>query len=219
MCYVIVTGRSLLWTLLSLAALMAVLSALLTPKWLIGPHTIKDTKNGTEIFVPTVGIFNRCTRLYGRTHCANFNVDGFATDPSVFPGLWKASLFFVSFGLAVMTMTVFAALIGCCVQSIGRKSIFDLAGVAQAIAGIFYLLGLTLYPAGWGAERVRRICGPEADAFYLGECTLGWAFYSAVIGIGLTFAAAMFSGQAEKSTASDKVQDKMNEGRTLICLA
>lgn len=219
MCYVIVTGRSLLWTLLSLAALMAVLSALLTPKWLVGPHTIKDTKNGTELFVPTVGIFNRCTRLYGQTHCANFNLDGFATDSIVFPPFWKASLFFISFGLAVMALTVLAALIGCCIQSIGRKSIFDLAGVAQAIAGIFYLLGLTLYPAGWGAPRVRRICGPDADAFYLGDCTLGWAFYSAVIGIALTFAAAMFSGQAEKSTASDKVQDKMNEGRTLICLA
>lgn len=32
---------------------------------------------------------------------------------------------------------------------------------------------MILYPAGWGAERVQRICGPEADAFYLAECTLG----------------------------------------------
>lgn len=43
MCYVIVTGRSLLWTLLSLAALMAVLSGLITPRWLVGPATIKET--------------------------------------------------------------------------------------------------------------------------------------------------------------------------------
>lgn len=39
--------------------------------------------------------------------------------------------------------------------------------------GIFYLLGMILYPAGWGAERVQRICGPEANAFYLAECSLG----------------------------------------------
>ncbi|KOX80553.1 Lipoma HMGIC fusion partner-like 2 protein [Melipona quadrifasciata] len=78
---------------------------------------------------------------------------------------------------------------------------------------------MILYPAGWGAERVQRICGPEADAFYLAECSLGWAFYSAIIGVGLTFVCAVISGQAEKSTASDKVQDKMNEGKTLICLA
>lgn len=48
---------------------------------------------------------------------------------------------------------------------------------------------------------------------------LGWAFYSTAIGVALTFVCAAFSGQAEKSTASDKVQDKMNEGKTLICLA
>ncbi|XP_043263281.1 LHFPL tetraspan subfamily member 2 protein [Colletes gigas] len=219
MCYVIVTGRSLLWTLLSLVALMAVLSGLITPKWLVGPHTIKDTINGSELYVPTVGIFNRCIRLHGKTHCGNFNVDGFATDSSVFPGCWKASYFFLLLGLAIMATTVLAALIGCCVQSIGRKSIFNLAGVAQVVAGISYLLGMILYPAGWGAERVQRICGPEADAFYLADCTLGWAFYSAMIGVGLTFVCAVISGQAEKSTASDKVQDKMNEGKTLICLA
>jgi len=150
-----------------------------------------------------------------------------------------------------MSVTVMAALLGCCVQSIGRKSIFNLAGVAQAVAGnaallsfvslttgamtklaaraprkpsfpretlkrramrrltrkgissspallqrtkssssrdhfcaslsayafysagLLYLFGMILYPAGWGAERVQRICGPEADAFYLANCSLG----------------------------------------------
>ncbi|XP_057328693.1 LHFPL tetraspan subfamily member 2 protein isoform X1 [Microplitis mediator] len=219
MCYVIVTGRSLLWSLLSLVALMAVFSALITPKWIVGPPKTKDTQNGTELYTPTAGIFNRCTMLFGRVHCANFNIDGLATDSNVFPGCWKASLFFLALGLSVMALTVFAAVIGCCVQSIGRKSIFNLAGVAQAIAGIFYLMGMILYPAGWGAERVRRICGHDASPFYLCDCSLGWAFYSAAIGVALTFVCAVLSAQAEKSTASDKVQDKMNEGKTLICLA
>ncbi|KOX80551.1 Lipoma HMGIC fusion partner-like 2 protein, partial [Melipona quadrifasciata] len=89
-----------------------------------------------EFYVPTVGIFNRCIKLHGKkAHCANFNLDGFATDSSVFPGCWKASYFFLSLGLAIMSMTVLAALVGCCLQSIGRKSIFNLAGVAQVIAG------------------------------------------------------------------------------------
>ena len=73
--------------------------------------------------------------LNGRNHCGDFNMDGFATDPIVFPTLWKLSLFFMGLGLAIMSSTVVAALLGCCVQSIGRKSIFDVTGVAQAIAG------------------------------------------------------------------------------------
>jgi hypothetical protein len=82
-----------------------------------------------------VGIYNRCTRLFGRNHCGNFNMEGLATDSTVFPECWKATLFFMALGLAVMGCTVVAAILGCCVQSIGRKSIFNLAGVAQAIAG------------------------------------------------------------------------------------
>ncbi|XP_058798354.1 LHFPL tetraspan subfamily member 2 protein [Phymastichus coffea] len=217
-CYVIVTGRSLAWTLLSLLAFMAVLSAVITPRWLVGPPKTIDTPSGAELYAPSEGIYNRCTRLFGRNHCANFNMEGMATDSSVFPTFWKLSLFFMSLGLAIMGSTVVTALLGCCVQSVGRKSIFNLSGVAQAIAGIAYLLGMIFHAGGWGADRVRRICGIEADAFYLANCSLGWAFYCAVVGIVLTFACAIFSGQAEKSTASDRVQDKMNEGKSLICL-
>lgn len=43
MCYVIVTARSLLWTLLTVVATVAVLSAILTPKWLIGPPRLKPS--------------------------------------------------------------------------------------------------------------------------------------------------------------------------------
>jgi hypothetical protein len=100
--------------------------------------------NGTELYTPTVGMFNRCTRLYGRIHCANFDVDGFATHSSLFPNCWKAALFFVALGLAVMTITVMAALMGCCVQSIGRKSIFDLAGVGQSIAGTDQIMSFNM---------------------------------------------------------------------------
>ena len=43
--YVIVTCRSLAWTLLSLVAFMAVLSAVITPKWLVGPPKTKGWSN------------------------------------------------------------------------------------------------------------------------------------------------------------------------------
>ncbi|OXU25736.1 hypothetical protein TSAR_012405 [Trichomalopsis sarcophagae] len=100
--------------------------------------------NGTELYSPTVGIYNRCIKLFGRNHCGNFNMEGLATDSSVFPGCWKASLFFMALGLTVMGITVVAALLGCCLQSVGRKSIFNLAGVAQAVAGTFPILFVSL---------------------------------------------------------------------------
>ncbi|XP_046475810.1 LHFPL tetraspan subfamily member 2a protein [Neodiprion pinetum] len=205
MCYVIVTGRSLFWTLMSLSAVLAMFSALMTPRWLAGPPTSEDIENATA--------------LHGKPNWEDFNFDGLATLSSTSPDCWKAAFFFLALGLAVMTATVVAALIGCCVQSVGKKSIFDLAGVAQSIAGIMYLLGMILYVAGWGSSKIQGLCGDEAVPFYLGNCSLGWASYLAVLGVLLTFASAVFSSQAEKSTASDKVQDQINEGKTLICLA
>nr|CAD7425277.1 unnamed protein product [Timema monikensis] len=246
MCYVIVTARSLLWTILTLLATLAILSAVLTPKWLIGPLRVKNSENGTVMFSPSVGIYNRCTRLHGRQSCGPFSLHGLATDSQVnlkiiprqgfnytdrcaklvmfssvsevFPGWWKAALVFLCLGLTIMVLTVVTSVLSSCIQSVFKKSIFTLSGAAQAVAGICFILGILLYPAGWGSPRVIKLCGVEAAPFYPAECTLGWALYSAVVGVILTFLCSVLSVQAEVATSSDKVQFQIHQGRTLICL-
>nr|CAD7259820.1 unnamed protein product [Timema shepardi] len=218
MCYVIVTARSLLWTILTLLATLAILSAVLTPKWLIGPLRVKNSENGTVMFSPSVGIYNRCTRLHGRQSCGPFSLHGLATDSQVFPGWWKAALVFLCLGLSIMVLTVVTSVLSSCIQSVFKKSIFTLSGAAQAVAGICFILGILLYPAGWGSPRVIKLCGVEAAPFYPAECTLGWALYSAVVGVILTFLCSVLSVQAEVATSSDKVQFQIHQGRTLICL-
>lgn len=59
MCYVIVTGRSLAWLLLSLVAFMLILTGIMTPKWLMGQPVILNENNITSFYVPSVGIYNR----------------------------------------------------------------------------------------------------------------------------------------------------------------
>uniref|UniRef100_A0A8C3IB34 Lipoma HMGIC fusion partner-like 2 protein n=2 Tax=Emydidae TaxID=8476 RepID=A0A8C3IB34_CHRPI len=75
-----------------------------------------------------------------------------------------------------------------------------------------------LYPAGWGCQKAISYCGHYASAYKLGDCSLGWAFYTAIGGTGLTFICAIFSAQAEIATSSDKVQEEIEEGKNLICL-
>ena len=38
---------------------------------------------------------------------------------------------------------------------------------------LFFILGLVIYPAGWSSNRVRRVCGENAEAFFLADCSLG----------------------------------------------
>lgn len=85
-------------------------------------------------------------------------------------------------------------------------------------AGLFLILGLMLYPAGWGSKKVVDYCGQDASPYKVGLCSLGWAFYTAIGGTVLTFLCAMFSAQAEIATSNDKVQDEIEEGRSLICV-
>lgn len=84
--------------------------------------------------------------------------------------------------------------------------------------GLLLMVGLMLYPAGWGSEKVISYCGPEALPFRPALCSLGWAFYAAIGGTLASFLCAVLSAQAEIATSSDKVQEEIEEGKSLICL-
>uniref|UniRef100_A0A0A9YAI8 Lipoma HMGIC fusion partner-like 2 protein n=1 Tax=Lygus hesperus TaxID=30085 RepID=A0A0A9YAI8_LYGHE len=217
--HVIVTSVSLLWILLTIVTTLTVFSALLTPKWLIGPQRILRD-NGTTVSSgpPTVGVFNRCTHINNHRQCGIFAMDGLATDSNVFPTLWKISLVFFALGVTIMAFTAMAAVLSCCMQSVNKKSIFTVTGSIQAFAGILYILGMVMYSSGWGSSRVIRLCGEEAHAFYLGDCSIGWSVYSAILGTILTFITACLSVSAERTTSSDKVNQHVEKGETLVCL-
>ena len=87
---------------------------------------------------------------------------------------------------------------------------------------LFLVVGLVLYPAGWGIERVKELCvrspDQKAGAFVINDCSIGWAFYAVLGGTLLSFLCSLLSAQAEKSTSSDKVQDEISDGKTIICL-
>ena len=84
--------------------------------------------------------------------------------------------------------------------------------------GLLLMVGLMLYPAGWGSEKVIGYCGTEALPFRPAQCSLGWAFYAAIGGTLATFLCSVLSAQAEIATSSDKVQEEIEEGKSLICL-
>ncbi|XP_047513880.1 LHFPL tetraspan subfamily member 2a protein [Pieris napi] len=220
MCYVIITGRSLAWLLISLAAFMLILTGVMTPKWLLGQPNIVNENNITSFYVPSVGIYNRCIRTeHDRNHCAPFSLYGLATDSYVYPTPWKAAMFFLSFCAAIQFSTVLAGVLACCVQSVFKKSVISLAGATQALGGLFGVLGILLYPWGWGAARVKRLCGEYSEPYIPGDCSIGWALYMTILGVGLVFLASALSKIADKAANSDKVQFKMDEGKQLICLA
>ncbi|XP_049722407.1 LHFPL tetraspan subfamily member 2 protein [Elephas maximus indicus] len=227
MCHVIVTCRSMLWTLLSIVVAFAELIAFMSADWLIGKakthsHAKADnqTRGVSEPHHPTLGIYARCIRNPGtqpiqrETVCGPY-AENFAEIAS---GFWQATAIFLAVGIFILCTVALVSVFTMCVQSIMKKSIFNVCGLLQGIAGLFLILGLILYPAGWGCQKAVSYCGHYASAYRPGDCSLGWAFYTAIGGTVLTFICAVFSAQAEIATSSDKVQEEIEEGKNLICL-
>ncbi|XP_059480301.1 LHFPL tetraspan subfamily member 2a protein-like [Neocloeon triangulifer] len=234
-CFVIITTRSLLWTLLTLVSTLAVLSSILTARWLVGPEhkyhynvtTVTEINSKKSYAVEeqvkwygrTLGIFTRCTLIKGREHCAPFVGLKEAEGGAGFPIPWQVALVFLTLGVLTGIVTTMAALLGCCVQAVcGKKSLFSVAGAAQAAAGLLYVVGLMMFPFGFGSERVQRLCGHGSAVFYLEDCTLGWSFYVALLGIIGTFICAVLSSLADKAMSSDRIQEEIDDGKILICL-
>ncbi|MBN3301129.1 LHFPL tetraspan subfamily member 2a protein [Amia ocellicauda] len=221
MCHVIVTCRSMLWTLLSIVVAFAELIAFMSADWLVGHPKTSDSKVSThstaEPYRPTLGIYGRCIKVANlrREDLCGPYADHFGEIAS---GFWQATAIFLAAGILLLCAVAFISVFTMCFQSIMKKSIFNVCGLLQGIAGLFLILGLMLYPAGWGSDKVLTYCGQDASPYKVGQCSLGWAFYTAIGGTVLTFICAVFSAQAEIATSSDKVQEEIEEGKSLICL-
>ncbi|XP_077399267.1 LHFPL tetraspan subfamily member 2a protein [Vanacampus margaritifer] len=230
MCHVIVTCRSMLWTLLSIVCAFGELIAFMSSDWLVGfPRTPDHHRHGSspsssasagEAYRPTLGIYGRCVKLPhlqrggGGVLCGPYAVHF----GEIASGFWQATSIFLAAGILLLCAVAFISVFTMCFQSIMKKSIFNVCGLLQGIAGLFLILGLMLYPAGWGSDKARLYCGAEAAPYRAGLCSMGWAFYTAAGGTALTFLCAVFSAQAEIATSSDKVQEEIEEGKSLICL-
>lgn len=224
MCYHwIITGRSLVWFLLSIITTMLIASALVLPSWLMGaPAQVKNPINNfTLIRSPSVGIYTRCIVSHtsgGGFHCGSFDLDGLATDSSIYPTEWKAAMIFLSLALMLAGFTVSFSLMSCCRQSLFGKSIHAVTGSGQALVGVLVLMAVFLHPLGWGADRVKRLCGPDAEPFSPADCNIGLAMMSAIAAVLLSFCCAFLSLKAEASNLRSRVRRRVEHGEKLVCL-
>ena len=77
---------------------------------------------------------------------------------SILSPAWRAATVFS--GLAVLTsvLTLLAWLSICVASTLG---LFKVSGCLQIISGVFMLITILSYPAGWDNSSVISVCGPE----------------------------------------------------------
>lgn len=144
MCHVIVTCRSMLWTLLSIVVAFAELIAFMSADWLIGKAKTRgsvelDEPGGgpSEPYHPTLGIYARCIRNPGVQHVPRETLCGPYAENfgEIASGFWQATAIFLAVGIFILCMVALVSVFTMCVQSIMKKSIFNVCGLLQGIAG------------------------------------------------------------------------------------
>ncbi|XP_073849770.1 LHFPL tetraspan subfamily member 2 protein isoform X2 [Macaca fascicularis] len=143
MCHVIVTCRSMLWTLLSIVVAFAELIAFMSADWLVGKARSRGGAEpagpgggSPEPYHPTLGIYARCIRNPGMQHFQRDTLCGPYAESfgEIASGFWQATAIFLAVGIFILCMVALVSVFTMCVQSIMKKSIFNVCGLLQGIA-------------------------------------------------------------------------------------
>lgn len=156
MCHVIVTCRSMLWTLLSIVAAFGELIAFMSSDWLVGfprtpdhhrhgsasaPSSAASSSSAGEAYRPTLGIYGRCVKLPHLQRGGGGGGVGVLCGPyavhfgEIASGFWQATSIFLAAGILLLCAVAFISVFTVCFQSIMKKSIFNVCGLLQGIAG------------------------------------------------------------------------------------
>lgn len=144
MCHVIVTCRSMLWTLLSIVVAFAELIAFMSADWLVGKAKSRGgaepgqpSGGPPEPYRPTLGIYARCIRNPGVQHVPRETLCGPYAESfgEIASGFWQATAIFLAVGIFLLCLVALVSVFTMCVQSILKKSIFNVCGLLQGIAG------------------------------------------------------------------------------------
>lgn len=191
--------------------------ALFSPHWLISaiPSQIKSG-NITVQRYPSFGLSSRCKKLsYGAFECATFAL---TTSTEIFPFFWKLSTCMMFMAFIVLSMTCLLTMLSFCRQSILGKSLHTITGSFQILSGIFAMIATFLYPLGWNTERITSVC-IDMSAFHPGDCSLGYSFYSSVVGIIVAMLCGLLSLKAEKASMDPTIKRRIEEGNERLVFA
>lgn len=127
----------MLWTLLSIVVAFAELVAFMSADWLIGKAKTRsgDDQAGTDSEPHYLGIL--CIRTPAMQQVPRDTLCGTYAKSfgEIASGFWKATAIFLAIGIFILCVVALVSVFTMCVQSIMRKSIFNVCGLLQGIAG------------------------------------------------------------------------------------
>ncbi|XP_033098211.1 LHFPL tetraspan subfamily member 3 protein-like [Anneissia japonica] len=168
---IIRSSSSITWALFTICFAIILIVVFVQPFW------IGDTDNAKS--VGYVGLYRMCVSfgLRGEPECTSKVFDFSQIDGN---SALAAATVFVGLGVIFVLLSIFGMCCFMCRQPT-PTTVFRICGVLQLLTGIFVLIGIIIYPAGWDHSIIKSLCG--GDSYSLGGCQLRWAFVLAILAV------------------------------------
>ncbi|KAM4676166.1 LHFPL tetraspan subfamily member 3 protein isoform 3-T4 [Discoglossus pictus] len=123
------------------------------------------------------GLFHYCT---GPGITKDATCTGSFTDFSSMPSAFKAASFFIGLSMALIISCIVSFLL---FFFCNTATVYKICAWMQLSSAACLVLGCMIFPDGWDADEVKRMCGEKTDKYSLGACSVRWAYILAIIGI------------------------------------
>ncbi|XP_042326650.1 LHFPL tetraspan subfamily member 3 protein isoform X2 [Sceloporus undulatus] len=158
------------------------------------------------------GLFHFCTgsSAFSRELTCQGSFTDFASLPS---GAFQAASFFIGLSmLLVLACIVCFVLFFFC----NTATVYKICAWMQLSSAACLVLGCMIYPDGWDAKEVKRMCGDKTDKYTLGACSIRWAYILAIIGILdaliLSFLAFVLGNRQDSLLAEELKLENKDDG-------
>ncbi|KAI1296572.1 LHFPL tetraspan subfamily member 4 protein [Halotydeus destructor] len=159
-----------LWAVFTMCYAIINVVVFVQPQWLGDTETSK----GTGYF----GLWKSCRLLQdGQDLLCEGRLDDFST---IATPAFRAASIFVGLSVVVICLCLAAFVLFFFLHS---STVFHICGWLQAFNALCMLVGVLIFPAGWDAPAIKEVCGPDADNYGPGECSIRWAYMLAIIGV------------------------------------
>ncbi|XP_017161144.1 LHFPL tetraspan subfamily member 5b [Poecilia reticulata] len=157
-------------------AVFTICFSIITMVVFIQPYWIGDSVN-----TPQAGYFGLFHYCIGNALTSELTCKGSVFDFNSIPSpAFRTAMFFVgtSMLLVVGTMVAFSLFFFC-----NAGNVYKICAWMQLASAVLMVMGCMIYPDGWNADEVKRMCGQRTDKYALGNCTVRWAYILAIISI------------------------------------
>ncbi|CAL8277481.1 unnamed protein product [Boreogadus saida] len=159
-----------MWAIFTICFSIIIMVVFIQPFW------IGDSVNTPQ--AGYFGLFHYCigNALTSELICKG-SVFAFGTIPSA---AFRTAMFFIgtSMLLIVGTIVCFSLFFFC-----NAGNVYKICAWMQLASAGLLVGGCLIYPDGWDAPEVKRMCGLMTDKYTLGNCTVRWAYILAIISI------------------------------------